>query len=350
MLAAPFWGCSFIAARTAFAAMCGVPTVILQNEKCCGTTLALSTAIPMLRTLRLILRSMAVLLLLWLVLLQSGCLSMRTSAKQWPEDLAAKGQFASVEHIHAISTTGRSMHAVTIAAPDGLPVVLGVHGSPGSADNYMDYLADTMLMRRVRFIAVDRPGFGYSGYGKPEPSLIAQAMDLKAVLDQAAPGRKAILVGHSLGGPLIVRFAMDHPDQVAGLVIVAGSVDPDLEPDPWWQSIIDRAPLGWFVPRPLWVSNHEIMTLRYELQKMVPRWPRITCPVRILHARDDGLVPFGNAAFARAHLVNVDDLMVDTMGSGDHFILWNHRERVRDAILDLVNATSRADTVAAPMH
>ena len=304
----------------------------------------------MLRLLRWTFRSFLILLLFWIVLLQTGCFSMRTSAKQWPQDLAAKGQLAPVQHIHARSTTGRNMHAVTMDAPDSLPVVMGVHGSPGSADNYIDYLSDTALMRQVRFIAVDRPGFGYSDYGEPEPSLIAQALDLLAILDTAAPGRKAILVGHSLGGPLIVRFAMDHPDRVAGLVIVAGSVDPDLEPDPWWQPAIDRAPLRWLIPRPLWVSNHEIMTLRYELQKMLPRWQRITCPVRVLHAVDDRLVPFGNAAFARAHLVGVNDLVVDTMGSGDHFILWNHRERVRAAILDLVNATSRADTVAAPMR
>ena len=48
-------------------------------------------------TMRGVLKVLATLLLLWLVLLQTGCFSMRTSAKQWPKDLAAKGQFAAVQ-------------------------------------------------------------------------------------------------------------------------------------------------------------------------------------------------------------------------------------------------------------
>ncbi|HRH37224.1 MAG TPA: alpha/beta hydrolase [Flavobacteriales bacterium] len=288
-------------------------------------------------TLRRILKALFALLLLWLILVQTGCFSMRTAEKQWPADLAAKGQERPVRFIEAKSTTGRTMHAVTMDATDSLPVVLAVHGSPGSADNYMDYFADTVFLKKVKLIAVDRPGFGWSGYGDPEPSLQKQAMDLLAVLDAEEPAKKVILVGHSLGGPLIARFAMDHPDRTAGLVIVAGSIDPDLEPRPWWQSRIDRAPLSWFIPRPMWTSNHEIMTLRYELQMMLPRWKNITCPVHVLHATDDQLVDFGNTAFAREHLVHADPLVVDTMHSGNHFILWNHRDRVRAAVFELID-------------
>lgn len=49
-------------------------------------------------------------------------------------------------------------------------------------------------------------------------------------------------VGRSFAGrlTLIVRFAMDYPDLVTGLVIVAGSVDPDLVPfSPWWEKTVD---------------------------------------------------------------------------------------------------------------
>jgi len=48
--------------------------------------------------------------------------------------------------------------------PGGLPVLFG-HGTPGSRrDRYYPGLDDQewLLRRRVRFIGVDRPGYGYS--------------------------------------------------------------------------------------------------------------------------------------------------------------------------------------------
>ena len=73
-----------------------------------------------------------------------------------------------------------------------------------------------------------------------------------------------------------------------------------------------------------------------ELRAMLPLWSRITCPVRIVHAVDDRLVPFANAAFAERMLVGVTDLRTDTLGTGDHFILWNHRDRVTIALREMI--------------
>ncbi|HAD13390.1 MAG TPA: alpha/beta hydrolase, partial [Saprospirales bacterium] len=95
-----------------------------------------------------------------------------------------------------------------------------------------------------RMIAVDRPGFGYTeGFGKPEPSLLNQALALKAVADSFTSGQKVLLAGHSLGAPVIVKFAMDFPDLTAGLILLGGSVDPAMEEHPWWQRAVDKAPL-----------------------------------------------------------------------------------------------------------
>ena len=57
------------------------------------------------------------------------------------------------------------IHAISISAADSLPLVLLVHGSPGSADAFLDYLADTVLSKKARLVTIDRPGLRlYAGW------------------------------------------------------------------------------------------------------------------------------------------------------------------------------------------
>ena len=273
----------------------------------------------------------------WVIAIQSGCLAMRTPDREWPAKMQKEGQSLAPVFLDVPMPDYRTIHAVSVAGSDSLPLVVFVHGSPGSADAFLSYLSDTALSRMTRMVSLDRPGFGYtSGFGRAEGSLERQAAAVEAVVQRLAPGQKVVLVGHSLGGPVIARFAMDYPDQVAGLVIVAGSIDPDLEEHPWWQAAVDAPPLRWLTPKSLWASNREIKLLEDELRAILPRWAGIRCPVTMVHAEDDRLVPFANVAFARRMLVNCADLREVTLPKGDHFILWSRPELVRQAILDLV--------------
>src|SRR5687768_6432386 len=103
------------------------------------------------------------------------------------------------------------------------PLALFVHGSPGSLSAFIDFLADTALLSKTLLITADRPGFGYSNFGNAEPSLKKQGETLKPLLEMYRNNRPLILIGHSLGGPLIAKMAIDYPDLVDGLIIVAGS-------------------------------------------------------------------------------------------------------------------------------
>jgi len=281
-------------------------------------------------------------LVLWIIAVQTYCFTMRTSDSKWSAKMQQQGQPLVPRFLDVPSSTGRDIHAVALNGADSLPFVVFVHGSPGAADAYLTYLADTMLSRVARLAAVDRPGFGYtSGFGVPEPSQAAQAAAVLAVVDQLAPHQKVVLVGHSLGGPVISRFAMDYPERTAGLIIVAGSIDPAQEKHPWWQSVVHAPPVKWLTPKPLWTSNAEILPLEQELEQMLPLWPRITCPVRVLHAINDRLVPVANADFARRMLTNCPDLKVDILPDGDHFILWSRQDVVRKAILEVLGKQKR---------
>lgn len=276
------------------------------------------------------------LLLTWAIAVQVGCFPMRSSDAEWRAALRIRGQQLEPRFWDVpIGLGARTVHAVEVNAADSLPVVVLVHGSPGSADAYLDYLADTVLSARARLIAIDRPGFGYtSGFGQAEGSLASQAAAVYGVLERVAPGRRAVLVGHSLGGPVIVRAAIDRPDLVQGLVIVAGSMDPALEPDPWWQPLVSSPPLRWLIPRALVTSNDEIIPLRGELTDMLPRWREIRCPVTVLQARNDRLVPAANADFARRMLAENPSVRIEMLPEGDHFILWSRRDLVELAIRD----------------
>jgi pimeloyl-ACP methyl ester carboxylesterase len=276
-------------------------------------------------------------LILWGVAMQSGCLAMRTPDAAWPAKLQEKGQPVAPDFLDCRAPDGRLIHAVMVSASDSLPVVLLVHGSPGSSDAFMDYLADTVLTRHARIVAIDRPGFGYSsGFGQPEPSLHAQAAAAKAVLDSLAPGRQAILVGHSMGAPVIACLAIHYPEQVGGLVLIGASVDPALEPDAWWQPVVHHPPLKWLIPRSFWTSNAEIMPLRGELERILPNWEAIRCPVTMVHARNDRLVPFENVAFARRMLTNCPQYRELVFDKGDHFVVWSRREEIRAAVLQML--------------
>src|SRR5882724_9149847 len=64
------------------------------------------------------------------------------------------------------------------------PLVVFVHGSPGSLSAFIDFMADSVLLSRAQLISVDRAGFGQSNFGYAERSLKRQAEYLKPILEK----------------------------------------------------------------------------------------------------------------------------------------------------------------------
>lgn len=86
------------------------------------------------------------------------------------------------------------------------------------------------LLDGHRVVAHDRRGFGDTD-GTPEP--FDHVADLLAVLD-ALHVEQALLVGNSQGGRVALETALEHPDRVEGLVLVAAAYTgrPSWE-EPW---------------------------------------------------------------------------------------------------------------------
>jgi pimeloyl-ACP methyl ester carboxylesterase len=231
-------------------------------------------------------------------------------------------------------TVGEQMIHYTQVGDTSKPLVIFVHGSPGSSDAFLDFLADTTLSEICQMISVDRPGFGASS-GKGETSLARQSEVLKPIVEKYA-GKKIVLVGHSLGGPVIARMAMDYEELLTGLIIVAGSIDPTLEPNEWFRPALKYPPLKWFMNDDFEASNTEIMPLESELEAMMPLWEKITIPVTVIQGTEDKLVPAGNADFAKKMLVNSQKAEIQMIEKANHFVLWSQPELTKQAIATLL--------------
>jgi 3-oxoadipate enol-lactonase len=122
---------------------------------------------------------------------------------------------------------------VTLAgeeAGDGVPVVL-LHGLTATR-RYVVMGSKALERDGHRVVAYDARGHGAS-QPAPEPDAYGYptlAADLLAVLDDRGIDR-AVLAGASMGAHTIVRFALDHGDRVAGLVVITPAFDPDDDQD-----------------------------------------------------------------------------------------------------------------------
>lgn len=227
---------------------------------------------------------------------------------------------------------GQNMHYSLTKEPKETLVVF-VHGSPGSSSNFIHFLVMDSLLDIAQLMAIDRPGFGSSDFGKSEPDLNKQSAKVLGVLDKFNE-KNIILVGHSLGGPLICKMAMDRPDLVDGLVIIAGSVSPELEPEEKWRKPLNSPFLRWILPRSFRVSNQEILPVKKYLVEMEQLWKNIKVPVTIIQGDKDGLVPPGNADYAKEKLSNAEVRMLK-FPDKDHFIPFSEPEIVSSEIIKL---------------
>ena len=217
-------------------------------------------------------------------------------------------------------------------------LVIFVHGTPGDAEAWADYLMS--VPKDFRYISVDRPGFGQSGPDDAVVSLAEQAKALAAII-RAKGGKPAVLVGHSLGGPIIAQLAVDAPDLVAALVMVAGSLDPAQENVPFIQYVGDTWPVSALLPRMMRNANREIIALEPQLAALAPRLASIHVPVTIVHGTKDDLVPFANVAFMKKHMTGTKTMEVTAIEGQNHFLPWNSKPQVEAAIASAFQMTDR---------
>lgn len=215
---------------------------------------------------------------------------------------------------NAFDSAGQKTTFLTIGPMEAQPVFF-LHGTPGSALSWWPYLNNP---GNFRMIAVDRPGFSPINRVFPDP--VGDMEILALLLRKTAETRPAIVVGHSMGGGLAAKLAADCPQHVKNLVLIGASLDPSLEQVKPVQYAARKAPLKFLMTRTTRNSNEELINYPDLLRDLQPDLKKIHCPVLIVHARDDGLVPYENVKFIKEQFTGTRSISEILYDSGGHAV------------------------------
>jgi pimeloyl-ACP methyl ester carboxylesterase len=231
-----------------------------------------------------------------------------------------------------VEVNGEKLHVVDRGS--GPPIVL-IHGLGGQLRNFGKAMVDD-LARDHRLILVDRPGSGYSTRASDSSARLRVQAEAIAELIRILKLESPLIVGHSLGGALALSLALNHPDVVGGLALVAPltqvqsieQVPPVFRPLVIRSSAVRKA-VAWTLATPMgmkrgaealeqvfapeavpedfgtagggllamrpsnfYASSSDLVDLEGELEGMVPRYPTLSVPVGILYGKGDNLLNY----------------------------------------------------------
>ena len=217
-----------------------------------------------------------------------------------------------------------------------------------------------------RLILLDRRGVGLSDRVGSSPTVDATAQDIGTVLD-AVGSRRVMLFGASEGGPACIKFAADHPDRVAGLILFAslakGSAAPDYphalhagQYDIWLQQLVTvwggPAGIETFAPslsgdpqaRAWWAGLLRAASSPGALKGVIEALrdtdvrhllSRISAPTLVLHRRGDRVVRIGAGRHLASHIAQARFVELD---GSDHWAFAGDQQPVLASIRQFVGS------------
>ena len=129
-------------------------------------------------------------------------------------------EFARLKYAHSVKTVTLS-DGVELAYVDegtGEQTIIFVHGLGSYLPAWQKNVEG--LRDRYRCIALDLPGYGKSSKGN-YPIGMAYYADVIRRFMEALQIEQAVLAGHSMGGQIAITLALQHPEKVTSLVLVA---------------------------------------------------------------------------------------------------------------------------------
>jgi pimeloyl-ACP methyl ester carboxylesterase len=276
-----------------------------------------------------------------------------------------------------VSAAGIRLHYVEQGK--GRPVVF-LHGNGMMVEDMLiSGLVDAAADRSFRAIAVDRPGFGHSERPRGTGWTAAAQAELLPRVFALLGIDRPIVVGHSLGTLVALALALNHPDQVSGLVLASGYYYPTARADVVLASppatpilgdllcytvaplmgevMAPRMVAKMFSPQPvpaqfekafpfgLMLRPSQIRASTKDATHTIPdaswmagRYPELSCPVAILAGDADAVVDL-KAQAQRLHAA-VPGSMLDVFAGTGH--MTHHADPVRVVrAIELVGGIAR---------
>ncbi|NER14284.1 alpha/beta fold hydrolase [Leptobacterium flavescens] len=284
------------------------------------------------RKLKIALRFIALFIL---ISSHQSCFRFRMSDKKSMELFKQYQVNNSIDYFQPSNTDYKVRVVSTSANKPMDTAVFFIHGAPGAADGYYEYLKDSALLERAALYTIDRPGYGYSRFGKAVTSIEEQTRIVAEIIESLEQ-ENVIVVGHSFGGP-IAAYSSLKSDKVKAVLMLAPAIDPENEKVFWFAYVAKWRLTKWMVPGALGVAGDEKFTHVKELKKIRDNWMNVRVPVVHIHGTKDVVVPFDNVSFTKENF-NQDYLRVIELEGENHFLPWARKELVTREILKLLQA------------
>ena len=216
------------------------------------------------------------------------------------------------------------------------PVLLLIHGSPGSGLDFSNILMDQELRSMMRIISVDRIGYGGSSYGKPEHSIERQADMIKEILDQYH-FQNIVVLGWSYGGAIAPLLGTKLENKISGGIMIGPAIAPMREKYTILARIAYSIPIRWIVSGAIKVASYEKIHHQNELKKIAFIWQKINYPIIHFHGDNDKIVPYKQNVQYSKKMIPEERLTSITISGGSHFIHIDQYDKVKKEILRLLS-------------
>lgn len=274
------------------------------------------------------------LIILILSVLLTSCFSRYLiSEKQVRKHYASK---AIKPEIKIIKNDTLSLCVASVGA-DTLPMLLLIHGAPGSLWGYMNLMDDEDLQKHFHIVSVDRVGYGKSALKmkkkrKYVTSIATQAKALLPVFELNHSDQKVIVLGRSYGAPIAAKMVTLVPEKVKELIMVSPVIDPDKEKFYWFSKWGRNALIQLFLPGAFNTATAEKYSHSEELKKLLPVWQNLLLPTTVIQGGNDWIADPTNIDFAKKHIKSKKAQYIFLNNAG-HMITYTHLDMIKAMLL-----------------
>lgn len=264
----------------------------------------------------------------------SSCFSRYIiSAKQVRKHYAAK----KVKPEERIIKNDTLALCIASVGSDTLPMLLLIHGAPGSLWGYMNLMDDEDLQKRFHIVSVDRVGYGKSRLKMKKKrryvtSIATQANALLPVFDLNKSKEKVTVLGRSYGAPIAAKLVSLEPDKVKELIMVSPVIDPEKEKFYWFSKWGRNSFIQLFLPGEFNTATAEKYSHSDELRKLLPVWHNLDVPTTVIQGGNDWIADPANIDFAKKHIKSKRAQYIFLHKAG-HMITYTHLSMIKEMLL-----------------